>query len=157
MLLLAGVAADLPAARAAVERAIADGRGLAKLEQIVAAQGGDVAAIRDPARLPQPTASWTVRAPAAGHVAAIDTEAIGLAAVALGAGRARVEDPVDPAVGLLVEKKLGARVEAGEPLCTVLEGPRSEPRERVAARILAAYRIEPGAPPPQPLVLERLT
>jgi pyrimidine-nucleoside phosphorylase/thymidine phosphorylase len=96
-----------------------------------------------------------VPAPAAGFVAAIDAEAIGLAAVALGAGRARVEDRVDPAVGVVVHRKLGDRVERGEPLCTVHEGDRSEPRDRAAARLSAAWSIGPAAPPPRPLVIER--
>ncbi len=157
MLLLGGVAADLGAARAAVERAIADGRGLAKLEEIVAAQGGDPAALRDPARLPRAAGTYPVPAPATGFVAGIDTQAIGLAAVALGAGRARVEDAVDPAVGLVVEKKLGDLVSVGEPLCVVHHGPRSDPREAIAARVARAYRIEAAAPPARPLVLERLT
>ncbi|GAO02285.1 thymidine phosphorylase [Anaeromyxobacter sp. PSR-1] len=156
MLLAGGVAAELAAARAAVERAIADGSGLAKLEEIVAAQGGDVAVIRDPSRLPRAAGTYPVPAPAAGFVQAVDTEAVGLAAVALGAGRARVEDPVDPAVGILVERKLGDRVERGEPLCVVHHGPRSEPRERIAARLAGAYRIGPAAPPAAPLFLERM-
>ncbi|ABC80393.1 thymidine phosphorylase [Anaeromyxobacter dehalogenans] len=156
MLLAGGVAAELAAARAAVERAIADGSGLAKLEEIVAAQGGDVAAIRDPSRLPRAADPYPVPAPAAGFVQAVDTEAVGLAAVALGAGRARVEDPVDPAVGILVERKLGDRVERGEPLCLVHHGPRSEPRERIVARLAGAYRIGPAAPAAAPLFLERM-
>src|SRR5512138_3541880 len=156
MLVLGGAAPDRSAARAKVEGAIADGRGLAKLEEIVAAQGGDAATIRDPARLPRAPRTYEVPAPAAGLVAAIDAEAIGLAAVALGAGRARVEDRVDPAVGLVVRKRLGDRVERGEPLCTVHEGDRSEPRDRVAARLAAAWRIGPAAAAPGPLVLERL-
>jgi len=155
MLLLGGVAAARPEARARVEAAIADGRGLAKLEEIVSAQGGDPAAIRDPARLPRAPRTYDVPAPAAGFVAAIDAEAIGLAAVALGAGRARVEDRVDPAVGVVVHRKLGDRVERGEPLCTVHEGDRGEPRDRAAARLSAAWSIGPAAPPPRPLVIER--
>ena len=93
---------------------------------------------------------------AAGFVTEIDAEAIGLAAVALGAGRARVEDRVDPAVGIVVAKKLGDRVERGEPLCTVHAGDRSEPRARIVARVAAAYRIGVAAPAGRPLVLERL-
>jgi len=156
MLVAGGVAVDLPAARAAVEAAIADGRGLAKLEEIVRAQGGDPAAIRDPARLPRAAGTYEVPSPAAGRVEAIDGEAIGLAAVALGAGRARVEDAVDPAVGLVVGKKLGDPVERGEPLCLVHHGPRSEPREAISARVARAYRIGPSIPAPRPLVIERL-
>jgi pyrimidine-nucleoside phosphorylase/thymidine phosphorylase len=155
MLRLGGAAEDLPAARAAVEAAIADGRGLAKLEEIVAAQGGDPRALRDPERLPRAPERYDVPAPAAGFVAEIDAEAVGLAAVALGAGRRRVEDRVDPAVGLVVRAKLGDRVERGAPLCTVHAGPGSEGRDRIAARLQGAYRIAAAAPPPRPLVLER--
>jgi pyrimidine-nucleoside phosphorylase/thymidine phosphorylase len=154
MLVLARVAPDRPAARRRVEAAIADGSGLAKLEEIVRAQGGDAAAIRDPARLPRAPRSYEVRAPAAGVLEAVDTEAVGLAAVALGAGRARVEDRVDPAVGLLVRRRLGDRVERGEVLCTVFEGERSEAREQVTARLQAAFRIGAGPVAPPPLVLE---
>jgi pyrimidine-nucleoside phosphorylase/thymidine phosphorylase len=156
MLLLGGAAADLPAARRALEAAIADGRGLAKLEEIVRAQGGDPAFLRDPARLPRAPRTYDVPAAAAGHVGGIDAEAIGLAAVALGAGRARVEDPVDPAVGIVVHRRIGDRVERGEPLCTVHEGDRSEPRERIAARLAGAFRIGAARPAPPPLVLERI-
>jgi len=157
MLVLGGVAADRAAARARVEGAIADGRGLAKLEEIVRAQGGDPLALRDPARLPRAPRTYEVGAPAAGVVQAVDGETIGLAAVALGAGRARVEDRIDPAVGLVVRKRIGERVEKGEPLCTVHEGDRSEARPRVTARVEAAFRIGPGAAAPPPLLLERTT
>jgi pyrimidine-nucleoside phosphorylase/thymidine phosphorylase len=156
MLLLGSLASDLPAARAEVERAIADGRGLAKLEEIVRAQEGDPAAIRDPGRLPQAARTYEVPARAGGVVTAIDAEAIGLAAVALGAGRARVEDRVDHAVGIVLHRKLGDPVERGAPLCTVHEGARSEAPAAIIERIQRAYRIGPERPPPAPLVLERL-
>jgi len=157
MLRLGGAAPDLAAGRAAVEAAIASGRGLAKLEEIVSAQGGDVAALREPDRLPRAEVTYDVPSPGAGHVAAIDTQALGLAAVALGAGRARVEDRVDPAVGLVVHAKLGDRVEPGAPLCTVHAGPRSAARAEVTARIAGAYRLAPApsATAARPLVLER--
>jgi pyrimidine-nucleoside phosphorylase len=157
MLVLGGEASGNAEARARVEAAIGDGSGLAKLEEIVAAQGGDAAAVRDPERLPRAPRTYDVAAPRAGFVEAMDVEALGLAAVALGAGRARLEDRVDPAVGLVVHRKLGDRVEAGEPLCTVHEGDRSERRERMAARLAAAWRLGPERPAPRPVVLERLS
>jgi pyrimidine-nucleoside phosphorylase/thymidine phosphorylase len=157
MLVLGDAAPGIAEGRARVEAAIADGRGLAKLEEIVAAQGGDAAAVRDPERLPRAERTYDVAAPGAGFVEAMDVEALGLAAVALGAGRARVEDRVDPAVGLVIHRKLGDRVEAGEPLCTVHEGARSERRERMTARLAAAWRIGPERPAAQPIVLERLS
>lgn len=156
MLVLGGASADLAEARGKIEAALADGRGLAKLEEIVRAQGGDAGAIRDPGRLPRAPRTYQVPAPAAGWVVAVDAEAIGLAAVALGAGRARLEDRVDPAVGLVVHRKLGDRVERGEPLCTVHEGDRSEPRDRVSVRLGAAWSIGASPPAPRPLVIERI-
>jgi pyrimidine-nucleoside phosphorylase/thymidine phosphorylase len=156
MLVLGGLEEARPAARARAARAIADGSGLAKLAEIVEAQGGDARALADPGRLPRAPRTYDVPAPAAGVIAAVDAQALGLAAVALGAGRARVEDRVDPAVGLVVHRRIGDPVARGEPLCTVHEGDRSEPRARVTARIEAAFRVgRAGAPPP--LVLERLT
>ena len=157
MLLLAGVAADPTGARRAVEAAIRDGRGLAKLREIVAAQGGAVAAVDDLSLLPRAEGALAVPAPERGVVQAIDAEALGLAAMALGAGRARVEDRIDPGVGLTVRKKVGDRVEAGEPLCTVHHGRGgAETPEQVAERVRRAYQIGPEPVPPEPLVLERI-
>ena len=157
MVLLARLAPDLPAARAAIEKAIDDGRGLAKLRDIVAAQGGDPRAIDDPGRLPRAAQVIPVEAEADGVVTALDAEAVGLAAMALGAGRARVEDRVDPAVGVVLVRKVGDRVVRGEPLCLVHRNPGGEPQARVAERLRAAYRIEAsGQADPGPLVLERM-
>ncbi|MFT3914272.1 MAG: thymidine phosphorylase [Anaeromyxobacteraceae bacterium] len=151
MLLLGGAAPDRAAARARVEGAIADGSGLAKLEEIVRAQGGDPAAVRDPGRLPVAPRRLPVPAPEGGIVQAIDTEAVGLASVALGAGRARTEDRIDPAVGIVVHRKLGDRVERGEPLATIHHGERGEDPARVAMRLATAWRIGVGPSTPDPL------
>jgi pyrimidine-nucleoside phosphorylase len=156
MVCLAGLAHDLQAGRAAVISAIEDGRGLAKFREIVVAQGGDGKVIDDPDRLPKARDVLAVPSPADGFVESLDAEAVGLAAMALGAGRQKVEDRVDPAVGILLEKKLGDRVVRGEPLCLVHRGPLGEPQARVAARLLEAYRIGPDQSDPGPLVLERM-
>jgi pyrimidine-nucleoside phosphorylase/thymidine phosphorylase len=158
MLRLGDVASSDEEARELVAQAIADGRGLRKLREIVAAQGGDPACIDDPDRLPRAAATLDVAAPASGVVEAIDTEALGLAAMGLGAGRSRVEDRVDPAAGLVVRHKLGDRVEAGAPLATLHVGAAPlEPPASVAARVRDAYRIGSGAPrAPGPLLVERI-
>jgi pyrimidine-nucleoside phosphorylase len=140
MLMLGGVAASEAEARGRVEQAIADGRGFRKLCEIVEAQGGDPLALADPARLE-----------------AIDAEALGLAAMALGAGRSRIEDRVDAGAGLEVWKKVGDPVDVGESLCTLHVGRTPlEPPETVAARVRGAYRIGAGAASAGPLVLERI-
>ncbi len=100
MLLLAGIAAGdrrRPGRRS--RRPSPTAAACRKLVEIVRAQGGDPAAMEDPSRLPRAPERYEVPSPAGGFVAAIDGEAVGLAAVALGAGRARVEDPRRPGGG----------------------------------------------------------
>ena len=156
MLLLARLAPGLAAARRQVEAAIADGRGLAKWRQIIEAQGGDPRVVDDTGRLPRASALLELPSPTAGVVEALDGEALGLAAMALGAGRARVEDRIDPAVGLVLHRKVGDRVERGEPLLTVHRNAGGEPQPSLEARLVAAYTIGPGPVVPAPLIIERL-
>ena len=157
MLRLGGVAASDGEARARVEASIADGSALAKLREIVVAQGGDARVIDDPERLPRAARLVEVPAGSAGVVQAIETREVGLAAMALGAGRSRLEDPVDPAAGLVVLRKRGDRVEAGEPIAVLHAGDRLlEPLPAVVARVQAAWRIGPGPVTPGPLVRGRI-
>ncbi|MBK9518966.1 MAG: thymidine phosphorylase [Anaeromyxobacter sp.] len=156
MVLLARLAPDLAAARARVERAILDGSGLATFRAVVAAQGGDPRVVDEPGRLPRAAQVVPLLAPSAGVVEALDAEAVGLAAMALGAGRARVEDAVDPAVGVVLLRKVGDRVAAGEPLCLVHRNAGGEAQSLVAARLLGAYRIGGGPAAEPALVLERM-
>ncbi|HEX7624418.1 MAG TPA: thymidine phosphorylase, partial [Anaeromyxobacteraceae bacterium] len=135
---------------------VEDGSAFLKLRQIVRAQGGDPDALVDLTLLPSAEGTLEVAAPTGGTVQAIDAEAIGLAAVALGAGRSRVDDPVDHGVGLMVLKKVGDRVEAGEPLATVHFGMRGEPAAAVADRVRRAYQIGVQELPPEPILLGRI-
>jgi pyrimidine-nucleoside phosphorylase len=155
MLKLAGMAADDATARGMIKRAIDSGSALSKLEEIVSSQYGDPAAIRDPARLPTARASVEIPSPGNGFVASIDAEAIGLAAMALGAGRDTVDGRVDPAVGLIILRKVGEGVRSGEPLVRVHYNEEKRVEEAVA-RILHAYRIESSPAPPRPLIYEQL-
>jgi pyrimidine-nucleoside phosphorylase len=155
MLVLAGKAATPEQARQQLQRAVDDGSALRKLKEIVQAQGGDPLAIDDYERLPQARATVDVLAPGDGFITGIDTEAVGLAAVALGAGRQRVDSLIDPAVGFTLLRKVGEPVKAGEPVVRVHynnEGPLKDVKER----LLAAYRFGPQAPAPRPLIVERL-
>jgi pyrimidine-nucleoside phosphorylase/thymidine phosphorylase len=157
MLLLGGVAATPAGARGRIEQAIADGSGFRKLREIVEAQGGDPRALVEPDRLPRAARVVDVAAQATGVVETIDAEAVGLAAMALGAGRSRVEDAVDPAAGLELRKKVGDSVEAGEPLAAMHLGERPhEPPDAVAARLRGAFRIGAGPGAPGPLVRARI-
>jgi pyrimidine-nucleoside phosphorylase len=155
MLVLGGKAASIAEARQRVARAVADGTAVLKLKEIVWSQGGDPRAIDDYALLPRARSTSDVLAPQEGFVTAIDTEAVGLAAVALGAGRERVDSVIDPAVGFTLLRKVGEPVKAGEPVVRVHYNDPA-PVDEVKARLLAAYQFGPRAPMPRPLVLERL-
>jgi pyrimidine-nucleoside phosphorylase len=155
MLVLGGKASTPQQARELLQRAVDDGSALRKLREIVQAQGGDPRAIDDYTRLPQARAMADVASPADGFVTGIETEAVGLAAVALGAGRQKVDSVIDPAVGFTLLRKVGEPVKAGEPLVRVHYNDE-KPLKDVKERLLAAYRLGPVAPPPRPLIVERL-
>ncbi len=143
MLRLAGIGAD-PAA------ALAGGRALDRYRAMIAEQGGD-----PDAPLPRAAVSAVVPAPASGWLRRLDARAVGVAAWRLGAGRARKEDPVSAAAGVLCLAKPGERVAAGQP---VLELRTDEESLLAGARAALAGAIEIGAePPPEaPLVIERI-
>ncbi len=144
MLALAGVRAD-PAA------ALADGRALARYRDMIAAQGGD-----PDAGLPRARHAEVVTADQAGWLQRLDAYAVGVAAWRLGAGRARKEDPVSAAAGVLCLVKPGEPVEAGQP---VLELRSDDPGRMARARAALSGAIEIGSDPPAagPLVIERIT
>ena len=98
---------------------ISSGKALESFRQMVELQGGDVRSIDDPTKLPQSQHTMKVTSRTAGYIAFMQCEQIGTACVILGGGRERKEDPVDPAVGIVLHKKVGDRVEAGEPIATI--------------------------------------
>jgi pyrimidine-nucleoside phosphorylase len=155
MLVLGGRARDLDEARDRLHTAIASGAAERKLLELVRAQLGDPTAITDLSKLPRAHHTSPVAAPRSGFVAHIDAEAIGLAAMLLGAGRAKTTDVIDPGVGFMLERKVGERVAAGEVLVTVHFNDDAA-LANVKARVLAAYTIADTAPAARPLVLERL-
>jgi pyrimidine-nucleoside phosphorylase/thymidine phosphorylase len=145
MLTLGGIAANLEDGERRAEEELRSGRGLQKFLEMVRAQGGDPR-IADGGVLPRARTTRDVAADRDGFVTAIDTEKLGTAAMVLGAGRERVEDVIDPGAGLLVAKKLGDRVERGEPLLTLHynDSRRSSEAEEMARR---AYSLS-GTPLP---------
>ena len=136
------------------ERALDDGRGLAKFAEIVEAQGGDPAVVDDPTRLPTAKHVEPLVAPRSGFVTAIDARAVGMAALVLGAGRARKEDDVDPAVGLMLAARVGDEVQSGEPLLRMHHNGHGLEASR---RFLSdAWTIEDQKPTLRPLILGRV-
>jgi pyrimidine-nucleoside phosphorylase/thymidine phosphorylase len=124
---------------------IASGKAFQRFRQMVELQGGDISAIDDPARLPSADHRVAVPSPAAGYVAAIACEQVGTACVILGGGRERKEDSVDPAVGIVIHKKIGDKVSAGESLCTI-HCHSDEQASRAKKLLLESYTITASAP-----------
>ena len=155
MLLVAGAETDRAAARTRLEQVLASGQGLARFEELVMAQGGDPAVVRDPSRLPQAPIQREVRAPEAGMVVQVEPRAIGHAIIALGGGRTKAEDVVDPAVGVVIPVKPGQRVARGQLLATIHA--RDEAGATAAdAVVRKAIRMGERASP-LPLVSHRIT
>jgi thymidine phosphorylase len=127
--------------RELAEHVISTGKAREKFREMVRLQGGDARVIDDPGLLPQARHKGEVKNVASGFVTGFMTEQIGTAGVLLGGGRAKKEDSVDPAVGIMVHKKVGDKVSAGEPLCTVYYN-SAERFEQAAPLIQQSYRIE---------------
>jgi pyrimidine-nucleoside phosphorylase len=136
MLVLGRVAAGRADGERRARGAIASGAGLERLRRIIEAQGGDPRVVDDRSRLPAAPGRHMVEAANEGFVTRVDAELIGRASVALGAGRDRVEDAVDPAVGILVEAKPGDAVRRGDPVLDV----HYRDRGRLEAALVLATR-----------------
>jgi thymidine phosphorylase len=156
MVVLAGIERDIATARAAAERALDDGRALEKMREIIAAQGGNADVLDDPAIMAQAATSATLEADRAGYIGEMDVRAIGRAAVALGAGRAAVDDRIDPGVGFMITVKPGDAVRAGDALATVFASSDADARAGVEA-LRRAMPLADAAPELLPLVSHRVT
>jgi thymidine phosphorylase len=118
-LLLAGLAASAEEARERLTSVRASGAGARKLEELIEAQHGDPRVVEDTSLLPTTAVVEVLCAEQTGWVATADARAIGEAALALGAGRRRKGDPVDPAVGIVMRVRIGDQVEEGAPLAEI--------------------------------------
>ena len=152
LLALSDLDVDVNEGRRLAEGTVADGSARELYDRWVRAQGGD------PRReaLPRAAVVQPVPAPASGHVQAIATTAVGLAALRLGAGRLRKEDAIDHAVGVVCLAKRGDAVQVGEPLAEV-HARDEESAIRAVDEIAACYRIGDGEPERKPIVLDVLS
>jgi pyrimidine-nucleoside phosphorylase len=151
MLRRGGLARSESEARRALAIALRSGRSASMMERVVRAQGGDARVVREPDRLPTAPSRVLVHAERAGVVRELAALEVGRACLALGAGRARAEDAIDPRVGAVILKKPGERVRKGEVLAEVHAADRASGR-RAARAIAAAYRVG-TARAPAPLIL----
>jgi pyrimidine-nucleoside phosphorylase len=150
MLVLGKRASSLQQARQMAEAVIASGAALEKFRVLVQAQGGDVSFVDDISRFPRARFIEVVQAPRSGFISQVHARAVGEAAVALGAGRAKKSDPIDHSVGFLIHKKVGDHVERGEPLFTVHANDAARLAEARQA-VLQAYAFSDTKVPPLPL------
>jgi len=156
MLYLSGRFGDFEDARRAAEQSLKEGDALAKLKALVQAQGGDLSYVEDPTRLPAAPVIRDIDAPASGYLSKIHARVVGMAAMHLGAGRARKGDSIDHAVGVIAPRKVGDLVERGQPIFRVHA--RSETAlDEAAARLLQACEIVEKPPERLPLFYAKLT
>ena len=141
MLVLGRVAGDLAGAKKQARDAIASGAGLERFRQIIEAQAGDPRVVDDYSRLPHVAERHVISAARGGYLTRLDAELVGRASVSLGAGRDRVEDPVDFAVGIMIKAKPGDEVRAGD---AVLELHYRDPARLDAALALAVRAVTIG-------------
>ena len=151
MLHLGGVAKTVAEAKQQSRHLISSGKALEKFRQMVALHRGDSQAIDDVRRLPRARQTGEVCALAPGYLASMQCEQIGTACVILGGGRERKEDAVDPAVGIVLHKKVGDRVATGEPVATIHYNEQSR-AERARRLILESFQIGDVAPANRPLI-----
>ncbi|AMR45259.1 MULTISPECIES: pyrimidine-nucleoside phosphorylase [Bacillus] len=139
MVVLAKKADTLDEARAKLEEVMKNGKALEKFKDFLKNQGGDSSIVDDPSKLPQAAYQIDVPAKEVGVVSEIVADEIGVAAMLLGAGRATKEDEIDLAVGIMLRKKVGDKVEKGEPLVTLYAN--RENVDEVIAKVYDNIRI----------------
>ncbi|TVT28289.1 pyrimidine-nucleoside phosphorylase [Salinicoccus cyprini] len=139
MAVLGGAAATLDEAKEKLQAVINDGRALEKFKNFLENQGGDASVVDDVSRLPQAEYQFEVKTDKSGYVEEIAAEEIGIASAMLGAGRQTKEDEIDLAVGLVLKKKVGDRVEAGDTIA-VIHSNREDVKD-VEQKIIDNYRI----------------
>ncbi len=155
MIRMAGLAKSSASARRMMREAIDDGSAADTMEKIVKAQGGDPRVVREPDRLPAAPVTSVVRAKKSGWIRNIEAREVGLACMSLGAGRTRADQEIDPAVGAVLEAKVGTKVAAGAALATLHVRDRGQVRA-AADRIRGAFDISTRRVAEPPLVLETI-
>ena len=155
MAVLSGVFASFDEACPALGALLDKGEPLEVFKRMVAAQGGDVRAIDNTARLPVAPVIRDLPAPHAGFVADLDADKLGRAVLALGAGRRLATDSIDPSVGLSRLCPVGTAVEAGKPLARIHARGAAD-AGRAEKQILAGIVIAPDRPAKRPLILDTL-
>jgi pyrimidine-nucleoside phosphorylase/thymidine phosphorylase len=153
MIYLGKVTPTLEEARELATRKLLDGSGYRKLKEVIAAQGGNPQVLDRFELLPNATGAREISSPRAGYISAIDAEYIGQASSMIGAGRDMKDDSIDPAVGVILEVKVGQKVDAGGVLCR-LYYTHEDHVDEAAQLVEDAFRISSTTPESRELILE---
>jgi len=146
MAVLGGAYSDFNIACSALEQVIKSGMAIEKLKQLIEIQGGNPCVIDNPDRLPQAKNHVEVKSLKSGYVTAINAEAIGIAAMILGAGRKKKEDQIDYSAGLTIVKKVGDKVSAGDTICVLHTN--FEQYEEAEVMVISSFLISDTKPAP---------
>ncbi len=155
LLIAAGLERDEAAAEARVREALTSGAALERFGRIIERQGGDRAVVDDYRRLPSTPDRHAIQAPHTGYTVPVHAGLVGRAAVALGAGRAALDDVIDPGVGIEVLQGPGVQVSAGEPVL-MLHHRAGRGLAEAVALLTSAVQVEEAPRPARPLILERI-
>ncbi len=153
MIFLGKKAPTLEEARRIAEKHLVDGSAYKKFKEVVAAQGGNPQALDKFELLPNATGMREITSPRAGYVAAINAQDIGVSSNMIGAGRATKDDTIDPAVGIILEVKIGEKVDAGSVLCR-LYYTKEDNVDEAAEMVEDAFRVSGTKPDERELILE---
>ena len=153
MIFLGKRAATLEEARQTAEKHLVDGSAYKLLKQVVAAQGGNPQALDKFELLPNATGMREITSPRAGYVSSIDAQDIGASSNMIGAGRDKKEDSIDPAVGIILEVKIGEKVDAGSVLCR-LYYTKEDRVDEAAEMVEDAFHVSSQKPDERELILE---
>ncbi len=157
MLLMSGIGSTREAAKSIIAENLTTGKGLDKLAELIAAQGGDRAVIDNPGLLPQPRMTLEIASESSGYVTAIDALEIGLAAKILGAGRTTKDAAIDLSIGIYLNKKIGDSVKSGETLAVFHSDGDNKKIKAAETKFLKAYAIGPDRGEVPKLLYARIT
>ncbi len=153
MISLANPGQKLEATREQAQTLLGTGAAFAKFQEVVAAQGGDPESLQRFELLPNASSAREILSPRSGYITRINAEDIGHAAAMLGAGRDAIDRQIDPAVGLILEHKVGEKVAAGARLCTLYLTDETH-AEEAAQLVEDAFHISGAPAEPRELILE---
>jgi pyrimidine-nucleoside phosphorylase len=157
MLVISGIASSGSTARRMLEESLAEKKGLKKLAELIEAQGGNPEVIQNPELLPQPEVKIQINSRATGFIEKINALEIGMASRILGAGRKTKDESIDPSIGILLKRKVGDRIEKGEPLAVFYSDGDKQKIETATSRFLNAYIISDQQVDPPRLFYARIT